>query len=84
MLFHYILTLSKATVILDLFSKTHKNDYFLGDIKTTVVYNISYDIKILKSQCYLEETIILMPLLFKTYIIAMVKSKIMITALITD
>ena len=65
MLFYYLLILLKVTVILDLFSKMHKYDYFIGDIKTTVVSNISYDIKRLKSQCYLEETISLMSLLFK-------------------
>ena len=64
MLLYDLLTLLKDTVILYLFSKMHKNDYVIGNLKTTVVSNISYDIKILKSQCYLEGTIILMSLLF--------------------
>ena len=49
MLIYDLLTLLKDTVILDLFSKMHKNDDVNGDIKTTVVSNISYDIKNLKS-----------------------------------
>ena len=65
MLLNDLLTLLKDIVILDLFSKMHKNDYVIGDLKMTVVSNISYDIKILKSQCYLEGTITLMSLLFR-------------------
>ena len=45
MLLYDLLTFLKDTVILDLFSKMHKNDYVIGDLKTTEVSNISYDIK---------------------------------------
>ena len=43
-LLFYDLSLLKDTVILDLFSKMHKNDYAICDVKKTVVSNISYDI----------------------------------------
>ena len=66
MLLYDLLKLLKDTVILDLFSKMHKkNDLVFCDLKTKVVSNISYDIKILKSQCYLEGTIILISFLVR-------------------
>ena len=44
MKFYELLTLLKDTVILNLFSKRHINDYVICDIKRTGVANISFDI----------------------------------------
>ena len=65
MLLYDLLTLLKDTVILDLFSKMHKKRLSHWRPRNDSGVHTSYDIKIRKSQCYLEGTIILMSLLFR-------------------